>query len=444
MGNSMKISTALGSALVDPVKSTGTVAQVPTPVVANKPAPGLHGPKGLSPRTTYSRVNTGAPPAPIAGMAAQKSIPPRGMEFLPAKVAHEETMEIHEKGNLQELLKAAMQGSIDKAGITYEAARQDSDEEEVDKTAEAAPEHYPTEFVVKLASAIGYLADMYKTAETGNVVVPGKGPQALQVLESNETAANIDAGESGQATSKNQPPKDPPTQPEKVQIGKANTGLETNDSDMKPEQPVDPMSNEKAPLASKTAESLFVSNLQRLGMVPAEKTAEKAEGPVALIREKLAEDAINPAKIQAGSDVPPAASASEEGSPPVPSDVSKQEKMVGSNQAAIDYTKREAKADPKSDVAKVLSEPPLTASTDKVLSTVLNHTEEAGAKISSAKLAGDSTRVAAARALLSNVLEKAAEAKKKKESQMSSGLGATASLPAQIPTSPFSQTNPRM
>jgi hypothetical protein len=157
---------------------------------------------------------------------------------------------------------------------------------------------------------------------------------------------------------------------------------------------------------------------------------------VSLIR-KLAEDAINPAKISAGSDTPPAATPSEQGVPPVPSDVSAQERLVGSNQAAIDYTKGQAKADPKKDVAKVLKEPPLSAKTDKVLQKTLDNTGKAGVKISSMqKMASDGTRVAAARALLTNLRDKvAAEScpsgskKKEKESMMGAA-----------PTSPSSAT----
>lgn len=121
---------------------------------------------------------------------------------------------------------------------------------------------------------------------------------------------------------------------------------------------------------------------------------------------KQAEDAINPAQISAGkadavgAEAPAGASPAEEGVPSEPSDVTSQKsKMLSSNQAAIDYTKRDAKADPKSDMGDVLKEPAQTDSTDKVLDETLEHTDSAGAKISSI------TRVAAARAILSKLAE---------------------------------------
>jgi hypothetical protein len=138
---------------------------------------------------------------------------------------------------------------------------------------------------------------------------------------------------------------------------------------------------------------------------------------------KQAEDAINPAQISAGKSdatgaTPPAGAApSGEGVPSEPSDVSSQKsKMLSSNQAAIDYTKRDAKADPKSDVGDVVKEPAQSSSTDKVLDATLEHTDQAGAKISSI------TRVAAARAILSKLAEemngkKGAVGKKEKQSQ---------------------------
>jgi len=106
---------------------------------------------------------------------------------------------------------------------------------------------------------------------------------------------------------------------------------------------------------------------------------------------KQAEDAIAPASISGGAapaqgaTPPPGAAPSEEGIPPEPSDVDKQKnKMLQSNQAAIDYTKKDAKGDPITDVNQVLNEPAMSAAHDKTLNKVLDHTQEAGAKISSA------------------------------------------------------------
>ena len=76
---------------------------------------------------------------------------------------------------------------------------------------------------------------------------------------------------------------------------------------------------------------------------------------------KLAEDALNPANISAapaaaqGAEAPVGASGSEDGpAPDEPADVDSQKGMVASNEAAINYTKRDAKADPKRDLGHLL------------------------------------------------------------------------------------------
>lgn len=176
-----------------------------------------------------------------------------------------------------------------------------------------------------------------------------------------------------------------------------------------------------------SANWLYAKNLRALGM------------------HKKAEDALSPAKISAGpaeatgADAPPAASAAEEGPiPSEPSDVNKQKTMISSNDAAIDYQKREAKADPKSDMGDVVTEPAQSASTDKTLDLVFAKTREAGAKIAS-----DLTRTAAAQALLAKYAAEAESRRrgKEKQSQMSSGGGGSAA-PGMDPklTTPAGQT----
>jgi hypothetical protein len=96
--------------------------------------------------------------------------------------------------------------------------------------------------------------------------------------------------------------------------------------------------------------------------------------------------------------------------PAEPSDVTSQKRMIASNEAAINYTKGEAKANPKSDVAQVLNEPPLSAAHDKVLQQAFDATGRAGVKISSAQpqgMAKTALQVAAQRAVLSRLLKTA-------------------------------------
>ena len=532
----------MGSALPDP-DATGAASQpLPPPAVSNKPAPGQTGPKGLAPRTTYTRVNTGAPPAPDAGSSGQKSQAPRGLEFLPAKVAHKEMTSMSDttmfqRPNLQDLVKEAMEGTVQRVDINLEAARQlagiSEPPAERTKQASAQPEMTPTSYITKLAGALDYLSK--QAAEGTNELGPGKGPNALDVSAATASSENIDAGQGGQAIAADLPPKNPAQQASGVAKDPANA-MQTNDSMMHGEQPVDPMSNEKTSAAyrknlarlglTKQAEGEWVygavpgffgggptgaalggllshdaAQMARhqggdaaameaagkrsavgqmvggaggsvLGSMPGmvagdprlanigafvgghggaylghrtatkklrekEEASEKkgkekkssvlARNLAALGLSKLAEDAINPAQISAGQESaqgatpPPGAAPAEEGTPSEPSDVNSQKRLIDSNQAAIDYTKREAKADPKSDVNKVLAEPALSAAHDQTLAKTLEHTQAAGVKISH-----DLTKTAAAQALLYKLAEEACgekkDAKKKEKQSQMAGL----------------------
>ena len=340
---------------------------------------------------------------------------------------------ITQRPNLHDMLKAAMEGTIAKADINAEAARQIAHHrgESEEKTASAAsPEHYSTEHITKVAAALDYIAEQMKVAEGPG---PGQGPGALRVMPATSTGSVLEAGQSGEAIHKDQPPMNPPTQGEEVQVGNANTGMQTNDDMMHGEQPVSPIKNQSAPLkTASAAQGLFEANLARLGLAktaggkkpvaPAAKPA-KGKAPIKALR-KMAEDAINPAQISAGKEVPPDASEAGKDVPTQPSDVRSQaSSMLGSNDAAINYTKGQAKADPKSDVNQVLNQPALTRAGDSVLHEAFDHTEAAGTKFSSAKnpVSADGVKVAAARVLLSKLMEKVAEdksGKKEKKSMM--------------------------
>jgi len=69
-----------------------------------------------------------------------------------------------------------------------------------------------------------------------------------------------------------------------------------------------------------------------------------------------------------------------------PAEVTSQEKMIASNEAAIDFTKRDAKAVPKKRMGEVLDEPAQSKSGDSVLQDALGSdlVNQAGAKVASA------------------------------------------------------------
>jgi hypothetical protein len=71
-----------------------------------------------------------------------------------------------------------------------------------------------------------------------------------------------------------------------------------------------------------------------------------------------------------------------------PAEVRSQERLINSNEAAIDATKEETKAVPKKQMGEVLTEPALSASTDKVLDEALgaDKVNQAGAKIAAARV----------------------------------------------------------
>lgn len=502
------MSASVGSATTDSVRDQTALAPIPMPAIENKPAPGQTGPKGLAPRTTYSKVNTGSPPVMDAGATAQKSGPGMGMSSLPAKVASPRGFmtTMHVRPSLQDMVKAAMLGTTQQLSVNVEAARQSSVRSGTTKTASAAPhnpKHVPTDLAIKMAEALGFIGDQLQKEAEG----PGEGPGALTVLEPKSSGTNpFDAGSTGQATAGNQPPKSPSLQPDQVQTGNSGTGLETNDDVTHPAQPVEPIKNASATKVAKgdpeghhlrrhllsnpvssaiearkgskgkafleaagnnlkeTAKGTGVGAAagSALGAAAAAaggkgpikkrllqgagfgalggaqigaavggikgnhgakaseihgKYSKHKEGsaPLGLIRElaKVAEDAINPAHIDSPANVdplkpPPGASASGEDVPAEPADVTSQKRLIATNEAAINYTKAEAKADPKKDVNQVLEEPALTSSTDKVLDMAFDATGQAGVKISQAGgLRKTAMQIGAQRVLLEGFLKKA-------------------------------------
>lgn len=574
-----KRAAALGSALPDPIKSEAAASPAAPVAVENKTAPGQTGPRGMAPRTTYSRVNTGGSPTPQVG-GEQKATPPRGMEFLPQKVAHRRISmgSMMTRPLLQDLVKQAMDATVSKVSIVDEAARQLGQPQE--KTAAAAPKpsnHIPSEVCVKYAEALEYMAKQSADPGSAGVASPGVGPgqgagQVMEVLEATSEDPPIQPGAQGQATSKNVPPKDPPMRSFPDNKGPANV-MDDNLEMQHPEQPVDPMNNEKASneglkesaaLFRKNAAALglkkqalsmtpegheydaamsdaakqhalqqmqtmqqhgivgygqggeggaFIPNIGKslmyqlttpagtgpethpmlaarmahakaeahkqgknvwnpfkglgtpipeeeggtpgvfgtLGGVKKESAAKAlfAKNAAALGLKKVAEDAINPAQISAGAasaqgaEAPQGVSASEEGPIPAePSDVNSQKRLIGTNDAAINYTKRQAKADPKRDLGQLITEPALSASTDKTLDIAFDNTNAAGAKIASAKKtpspAARLTKTAAAHALLLKMAEEAcADPKAKKEKNSQAQMGVTP-MPAQ-PAPPLGQ-----
>lgn len=136
------------------------------------------------------------------------------------------------------------------------------------------------------------------------------------------------------------------------------------------------------------------------GSMPKEGTAVPPIVDAFLATIKQAADSVSPSHISAGPAVEPDASASEEEVPAKPSGA----EMIGSTEGAINYTKQQAKAEPKRDMSSYVGEPALSSAHDTTLQQAFSHTGDAGVKISSANAA---MQVSRARELLESIAEAA-------------------------------------
>lgn len=506
-----KVADAPSVPLADSTAGAAATAPMPELAVGNKPAPGLTGPKGLAPRTNYSRVNSGSPPPADLGASSQKGLPTDPQGLLPPKVAHYEVpmSTMTPRYTIQEMIKAATQGASDQAAVSLEGTRQLANSGEKVASAQTATSHgiesIPTTYVEKLAAAVAYVADTMKLAEEG----VGAGPNALHVSEATSSNNEIEAGRGGEATSAHIPPKNPGEhKPSETPHGPSNA-LEDNASMMHKEQPVKlghvaelrkaagakelgkgalhlakevgkgahgyakehpyqmaaggfagganlmrkadkaeferegkvssavaelrkaaafPMGGgenkddkEREPKAEQAAEKKLEAKERKAGGGEGEKEASAFDSRLVdyfLSMTKAAEDAINPAKISAGAAVPPETSmAGEAGGAPAGGMPEGPRGLVGSNEAAINYQRREAKAPMRAQLAHVLNEPALSAAHDHILEQAFDNTGRAGVKIAS------SVRALSARAVLEKLAE-AACADEKTKKKVSAGMGA--------------------
>jgi hypothetical protein len=126
---------------------------------------------------------------------------------------------------------------------------------------------------------------------------------------------------------------------------------------------------------------------------------------------KVAEDAINPAKISAGAATPPDTSASgESGGAPAGGAPQGPTGLIGSNESAINYKPGTAHSPRKAELKSYFNEPALSSATDKTLAAAFENTGKAGTKFASAQV-GTGTKVAAARAVLAKLAEDTTAAK---------------------------------
>lgn len=371
---------------------------------------------------------------------------------------------------LQDLVKQAQANAMDRARIAKEAAAQQRQaaeckcgkdpcecgkkEKDCCGSKMGSAEEVTTDYAMKLASAVEYaIPYIPKLAApqappphmTETRQEPGKGPNALHVMESAVGGSPPGPGQQGKATPANTPPthtgtqkstaagpstqvpntiNEPPggggTQQTAMPSGKGKTAEAVYAGNLKVlkklagDEAPDPATqdpatqyNAKAGLGKRFALAAMggvrlPDQLNRLRAAAAEGAEKGASAPQTLVDAflatiKQAEDAINPAQISAGPAVEPDATQSGQGTPPTPNG----SQMVGSNESAINYTKQQAKAEPKRDMSAYVSEPALASAHDNTLQQAFSHTGEAGVKMSSAETAA--MQVSRARALLENI-----------------------------------------
>jgi len=265
--------------------------------------------------------------------------------------------------------------------------------------------------------------------------LPGGPGTAMKAEQADAPGTSLDAGESGEATPGHQSPK-AVAPSEKPNPADAPNALETNKEMMMAEQPEDVLKQAQAKvrevlekegkqitpaMAQKAMQVSAVQDPKKPGAETAgggtlkkaseftEKMAEEGHVPknvAEALLGKLAEDAINPAKIgqqghaieggttpdlQSPAGVPPAQSQGSEAGELTPREAAPTEgagggrELVGSNDAAIDATKGQAKQQNKGQLAEVLTEPAMSKTHDKTLHESLDNTQEAGVKISAAR-----------------------------------------------------------
>lgn len=282
-------------------------------------------------------------------------------------------------------------------------------------------------FVEKLASAVEWLNNNFLKEAEETSMGAGTGPNTMETnLKSPPGGGQKQSERFGQAKT-GVPPQHPG--PDAKDAGRVNPAT-TLESTMK----TPPGGKEDWTHTDKMKQSAarLRAALQKMAEGPGEKAEEKAEKVVEehekketpaqekkeeakeekkeasvarifSILKKTAGEDVSAAHISAAHrDNPPDSSKSEEGVPSQPGEVSKQKSMIASNQAAINYTKQQAKAVPKARMGEVIDEPAQKKSTDPVLHENLDAAGKAGVKLSSAKLA-------AARSLLQKIAEEGAK-----------------------------------
>jgi hypothetical protein len=332
---------------------------------------------------------------------------------------------------LQDLVKAAMTDSSRRASVNAEAHLQSEKTAEDKKCSKCGKEKcacmdkkgsaFQADLGEKLAGALDFMAgELLKNAE-GHLGGPynlkehlvGSPPGVSQA-----TASTPLPDHKGQATPAHITPMSPPTQKD-LPAEHGATQMKDNIAEGLEHQKMPPNivnSGKHASVAEMIAAKLGAAKTaadaekkETEGLEAAKAGIEHAEAahksepenkkegtaaPTSLVdymaakvaaETKVAEDAINPARISAGAAVPPATSqAGQPGGHPVGGAPKGPSGLVASNDAARHYTKAQSHGPRKEELAKYLKEPALSMEHDSVLRDAFKHTAQAGTKFASA------------------------------------------------------------
>lgn len=332
---------------------------------------------------------------------------------------------------LQDLVKAAMVDSADRMSVTNEALRQSEKtaSEEKKSCSKCGKEKCAcgdagmktaAQQVESLASAMDYIAgELRKEAEHLQTSAPGvlEAQASTPLPDHKGQGVHVTPMHTGMQSARK---GDPATQvPNNANEPVAGTMMETNygkksasvadiihaklASDEAEKKETEGMAEAEKGLAK--AEKAHASEPENKGKEAA--PADLASYIASRVSEKVAEDAINPAKISAGKAVPPDTSAAgEAGGAPVGGAPKGPTGLVGSAESAIKYTRGAAYANRKNDLRQYFTEPAMSAAHDSTLQVAFKNTAKAGPKIASAEGASPvaaSVKTAAARVLLSQL-----------------------------------------
>lgn len=266
-------------------------------------------------------------------------------------------------------------------------------EEEAEKKA-AAPE-----YVEKLASAVEYISThmneidfpnrgvLQKAAEHGGSPQgAGKGEGALKVMEAIGGEQNHNMGHAHNIEASSSKTHDPLSGSHE---GDGKTQLDNNMHNAPGGGGLAPTAKypAKGPLVAgpsagghhskeKAAAALRQAVLKKLAgedVMKANIEAERSANPLAGMGQLESFDATQPSPHQAGDETGGSGNQAR--------------RLISSNQAAIDATKRDAKGPVKTQLSELLDEPALNSSTDPVLQNNLQNTGSAGVKIAAARSA---------------------------------------------------------